>query len=358
LRQIRLNPDEPLRTPIRPESSRPHRAASSDSRRPACRDRGQDPLLRLPAVGDNAAMEAEPSKAEPPKRKRRCVQFSMRSLMVFVVVVAIPCAWIARRIESKRREREVVQALVRLGATEICYDYEMADPAHPPGPEWARRWLGDDFFSDVVKVELPFGELDDDDWSLFRELPHLRELHLGQSNINDARLKCLGGLSQLQKLTVYSEAITDAGLIHLRGLTQIQELDLSDTKIGDEGLAIVKEMPQLRKLWLGGTQVSDAGLANLELLTRLERLELYRTKIDDAGLDHIRGLTQLQVVNLAGTRVTDRALVVLKRLTRLEDVCLGTNATESGVKELKAALPNASVYRELHGVLLPYGFDD
>jgi hypothetical protein len=51
-------------------------------------------------------------------------------------------------------------------------------------------------------------------------------------------------------------------------------------------------------------------------------------------------------------------LVVLKRLTRLEDVCLGTNATEAGVKELKAALPNASVYRELHGVLLPYGFDD
>jgi hypothetical protein len=35
-------------------------------------------LLLLPAVKDNAAMQTEPSKAEPPKRKRRWFQFSLR----------------------------------------------------------------------------------------------------------------------------------------------------------------------------------------------------------------------------------------------------------------------------------------
>jgi hypothetical protein len=43
----------------------------------------QKALLRLPAVGDNAAMEAEPPEAEPPKRKRRWFQFSLRTLMIF-----------------------------------------------------------------------------------------------------------------------------------------------------------------------------------------------------------------------------------------------------------------------------------
>ena len=61
--------------------------------------RGQNPLLRLPAVGDNAAMQAEPSKAEPPKRKRRWFQFSLRTLLIGVTLLAIGSAWMARRIE-------------------------------------------------------------------------------------------------------------------------------------------------------------------------------------------------------------------------------------------------------------------
>jgi hypothetical protein len=41
----------------------------------------QKALLRLPAVGDNAAMEAEPPKADTPKRKRRRFQFHLRTLL-------------------------------------------------------------------------------------------------------------------------------------------------------------------------------------------------------------------------------------------------------------------------------------
>ncbi len=46
-------------------------------------------MLRLPAVGDNAAMPTEPSKADPPKRKRRWIQFSLRSLMIVMTVTAL-----------------------------------------------------------------------------------------------------------------------------------------------------------------------------------------------------------------------------------------------------------------------------
>ena len=64
-------------------------------------------LLLLLAVRDNAAMEAEP------KRKRRWFQFSLRSLLIFTVIVAIPCAWLGRRIERKGQEREAAVWLVR-----------------------------------------------------------------------------------------------------------------------------------------------------------------------------------------------------------------------------------------------------
>jgi hypothetical protein len=44
-------------------------------------------LLRLPAVRDNAAMEAEP------KRKRRWLQFSLRSLLIFTLICAKGVGW-------------------------------------------------------------------------------------------------------------------------------------------------------------------------------------------------------------------------------------------------------------------------
>ena len=48
-----------------------------------------NPLLHLPAVGDNAAMETEPTKAEPTKRKRRLFQFSLRTLMIVMTLTAL-----------------------------------------------------------------------------------------------------------------------------------------------------------------------------------------------------------------------------------------------------------------------------
>jgi hypothetical protein len=49
-------------------------------------------LFRLPAVGDNAAMQAEPPQAEPPKRKRRWFQFSLRTLLIVIAIMAIQIA--------------------------------------------------------------------------------------------------------------------------------------------------------------------------------------------------------------------------------------------------------------------------
>ena len=79
----------------------------------------QAALLRLPAVGDNAAMQTEPPKAEPPKRKRRWFQFSLRTLLIFTVICAIPCAWLAGRLTGNAKNGKQWTRLSNLVAKRI-----------------------------------------------------------------------------------------------------------------------------------------------------------------------------------------------------------------------------------------------
>ena len=55
------------------------------------------------------------AKPAPPKHKLRWCQFSLRSLLIFMVVAAIPCAWLGKKIEHKRREREAVEWILNVG---------------------------------------------------------------------------------------------------------------------------------------------------------------------------------------------------------------------------------------------------
>jgi hypothetical protein len=91
-----------------------------------------NPLLRLTAVGNNAAMEAEPPNAEPPKRKRRWLQFSLRSLMIGVALLALLFGYVAR-------QHEIVQERQRFldGSHYTGTNREVADVT------WIRRMFGD-----------------------------------------------------------------------------------------------------------------------------------------------------------------------------------------------------------------------
>ena len=57
---------------------------------------------------------------------RRRFQFSLRSLMLLVVVVAIPCSWFATAMKAAREQRTAVEAIEKLGGF-VNYDYEYDD---------------------------------------------------------------------------------------------------------------------------------------------------------------------------------------------------------------------------------------
>ena len=72
---------------VRRESSQPRTRAARIAA--AASGHVENPLLRLTAGRDNGAMETKPPEADPPKRKRRWFQFSLRTLMIVVTVLAV-----------------------------------------------------------------------------------------------------------------------------------------------------------------------------------------------------------------------------------------------------------------------------
>jgi hypothetical protein len=262
-------------------------------------------LPPLPTPADNAAMEAEPVNSPPPNRKRRWLQFSLRSLLIFMLICAVGFAWVGRKIEQKRIEREAVEAIVKAGG-EVLYDYQHARRTSPPGPGWLRKLLGEYFFSEVDSVSLDSAFLDE------RRFPSFN---------TDAELVNVKQLTQLKWLIVgFRTTVTDAGLVNLRGLTELRALELP------------------------GPGVTDAGLENLKGLTRLKSLRLTGTKITDAGIVNLKGLPELQQLDLSMTNITDAGLVSIKGLANLRKLSLtGTNVTAAAVEDVRQALPNCAI---------------
>jgi Leucine-rich repeat (LRR) protein len=235
----------------------------------AARHSATQPVLQPPALNaDNAAMEAEPNKAEPPKRKRRWFQFSLRTLLIFTAVAAVACSWLVSKIERKRQEREAAEAIVKLGGF-AYYDCEWTTQGlnfhnRPRGPAWLRKLLGENLFSEFELVSLDKVPGAEAALANIRGLTHVKFLTLSRTNITDADLANLGELIDLQSLDLVETKVTDMGLVNLRGFTQLNSLELSRTKVTDAGLKHLKGLTKLQTLYLDGTKVTDAGVKELK----------------------------------------------------------------------------------------------
>ena len=170
--------------------------------------------------------------AEPQPKRRRWYQFSLRTLMLFMVVCAIPSAWVGSKLEATRREQVVVAEIEKLGG-DVAY-HDMI------GPDWLARHFRK---VGVVAFGGPFGN---------------------PTQTTDNDLKHLKELTSLKWLVLTNTPVTDAGLEHLTGLTHLRSLSLESTQFTDAGLEPLKGLTNLEDLWLTRTQVTDAGVEKLQ----------------------------------------------------------------------------------------------
>ncbi len=231
-------------------------------------------------------MTTDSPNAVPVHRRRRWLQFSLRSLLLFTVICAVVAGWLGRFIVRKHRDREIVAALVRLGGS-VRYDYQDANfRGEPPGPQWLRSLFGENLFSEVEEA--------------------------GLDEATDSILALIGELKQLKTFRVNGHKVTDAGLAYVKGLTHLETLELWNTKITDAGLASLRGL-HLKSLWLSDTAVTDVGLENLAGMSELQELRLDETMISDVGLKRIKTLNQLRELGIENTNVTKAGLNDLRK---------------------------------------------
>ena len=163
----------------------------------------------------------------------------------------------------------------------------------------------------------------------------MHERSLWLFNVTDTDLALLapftewGALEELRLLddhTADSE-VTDAGLAHLAGLTALRVLYIRDTPVTDTDLAYLSGLTTLEGLGLGlgGTQVTDAGLAHLTGLPSLRMLVLYDTEVTAAGLVHFQKMPALSWLELNGGYFSSGLF------------------TEEDIVNLREALPNVQI---------------
>ncbi len=167
-------------------------------------------------------------------------QFSIRSLLVFVLVCAVMSSWFSVRMKQARRQRDVVAVIVE-GDGCVLHDYEMVSPwqPEPSAPTWLINLLGVDFFEGVAYADCRSSNFDGKT-AYLSKLTNL-EVYFSGAQVTDSGLVHLEGLTKLRWVDLSFAQVTDSGLVHLEGLTKLRWVDLSRTQVTPEG---VKKLQQ------------------------------------------------------------------------------------------------------------------
>lgn len=289
-----------------------------------------------------------------PTRRRGWARFSLRTLLV---LLTLGCVWLGVHVERARRQQHTI-AWVNSVQGRTFYEYQHGYPDWrsypgvqddpPPGPAWLRAYLAQDYFSNVVWIDLPSADLilspkrrlaniHDHDLARLASFRQLSNLQIS-ARITDRGLAHLSRLTNLQRVSIAHATITDAGLQQLRNLRQLKALCIygpDTTGITDRGLAALEQLTDLRELRLLGTYLTDSGLKYVKRLSKLESLDLYGSLISDAGIKELGELSKLMELNLVNTRVGDAGLEPLKNCKQLGSLELaGTRVTNTGLKHL------------------------
>lgn len=194
---------------------------------------------------------------ESPKR-HKWFQFTLRTLLVAVLVLSVPLSWFAVRMEQSRKQKRSIEALEAVGCG-ISYEAKEL----PAVVVWAESFLGRDFFYEPTLVYGSGSDITDDD------LKHLASFRQGDGIELDVSLD--------------NTSVTDAGLQYLTDVPTIHSLRLGSTRVTDAGLRHLKRLPRLRSLALDGTWISDAGLEQLTEIADLENVVLWDTNVTPDG---------------------------------------------------------------------------
>ena len=235
----------------------------------------------------------------------RRFRFSLRVLFVLVAILAVLLGIGSRRVLDARKQRQLITLIQSYGGENhhelnfkggpertIRFSNMEFSPALP-GPDWLRRWLGDEYFVSVAEAffnKPSHRVLDDESFRKFtsairfKNLPRPTGLFFSDLPLTDTALDELTTFPDLTSLHIVDcPEVTDAGLKRVESLQKLRRLDLRGSSITDDGLSRLADLKELRELCLKRTAVSDDGLVHLKQLKNLEWLALGDTSVTTEG---------------------------------------------------------------------------
>lgn len=268
-------------------------------------------------------MDATDTTCTASRYNRRLFQYSVRTLLVFTLMVSVALSWLAVKMLQARKQTEAVQAIRQLGASSrpllwgsgsVTYEHELTPGGSTRGPEILRNVLGNDFFAKVTKVTLSGPRTTDAELEHLRALPPLKTLYLIDTQITGAGMRQLNELGELECLVLQGQQVSDAGLEDIKGMTRLRRLDLCGDRITDAGMRVLETLVSLEELDLSQSRITGMGLRHLRGLQQLRTLTLDITRLTNVGVDHLQALPQLQEIYV----FADRNDVARERLPGLQ----------------------------------------
>lgn len=228
-------------------------------------------------------------------RVRRWLRFSLRGLLLLVVVVACLGAWLGAHIRRARQEQRIIaeltaehgQSLNLIVANPFDADDDGAMPMFfEGGPPWLTKLLGADIFRATTALTCyapgnSFSSAVDEDGKFFWQRTYLR-------GVSTEQLGLIAKLSHLNYLQLESNPIDDTGVAQIVKLRRLRTLNLSHTAITDAAVETLAKLRSLRDLNISYTDITDQAIDSLARCKRLERLNIESTQLSGARVEWLQ----------------------------------------------------------------------
>jgi hypothetical protein len=246
------------------------------------------------------------------KPKRRWFQYSLRSLLLFMVLASVLFAWLGWNVHRARLQRQEVAWLKEQAY--VGYDFQ-----YPSGFRCRSQAYGLDDLDVVAVSAVPQWLLDLAGADFFHNVVHVgvrRRYGYSKDNPNadDALLRRLHAFPNLRRLDLRHCGVTDQGLRYLPGLRHLEILNLSHTSVTDDGLPYIGKLKSLKEVDLSHNRVGGRGFHRLTPLQHLEVLCLTYTPVSDEAMKAVTALPRLWYVSVDGcTRLTPEGVAAFQR---------------------------------------------
>ncbi|HEY3900865.1 MAG TPA: hypothetical protein VGM54_19800 [Chthoniobacter sp.] len=185
------------------------------------------------------------------------------------------------------------------------------------------------------------------DYQQVHQLSHLKSLSFGKG-FNEAALKALGAMPEVEMLSTNGMDVSDEGLGVLSGFQNLHTFAIfhPSKSLTGTGLAVLAKLPHFDNLTVAGSaEFADAGMAAVATIGQLKSFRTWHSGVTVEGVKKISGLKQLtsltlgqRLANTPPTTLSDAAVVALADCPSLEMLSL---------QEARLSLPALSQLKKL-----------